>query len=394
MNFYSLDGSKSNSNNLFENKPQIYERFNNVNIDSKGNDKLDQIINDNEEFVNIPTTKSNATDINFQCSDGYDVKGSTLGTEFKNINLNDCKSMCVSAGTDCIGFNFDTKTNACTLKKNASSMDNNNNSTLCIKKSAGNAGCKVNKNNSANVKAFNELDSIFNEQNNQNLTFNNASNPTSNPTYPMKIPVIENTQGNQNMDVETNNETAIKNESVLVSNNKCGANMGNNPSGVYVDLDCFMKNINVLQNRSDDMMIDLSLLLSNIKTCSYVKKNTLVDNKVPLKNTKMSSKQLMEQITSKINIPQPDTVQIKNVKADILVSSGTNSPSQVLEVAKEPKVVMDMTSKTSSQNNTTKTIESFSSDTATSNKSFKLDQNDVVFIIIIIIFIYFLILRK
>lgn len=395
MNFYTLDGSKMDSNNLFENK-QIYERFDNTNTQLKNLSSLDNAIDEDEEFASVPTSKSTATDSNFQCSDGYAVKGSNLGKEFKNSNLNDCKTMCVSAGTDCIGFNFNTKNNICTLKKNASSMDNNNNSTLCIKKSAGTAGCKVNtnsnqNNNSDSVKAFNELDSIFNEQTNPTNPTNtinptNTTNPTDSnqqnqniiqgstpnsmypnstsesnikPTYPMEIQSVETT--NQN----TNAGTEMEMEAEKMS----GPNMGNNPPGVYVDLDCFMKNINVLQNRTDNMMIDLSLLLSNIKTCSYVKKTTS-NHKLSSKNKKIDSKQLLDQITSKINIPQPDTVQLKNVKADILVSNGTNSPSQILEVVKEP----------------------FATDSET--KSYNWDCKDLVFVVIIVILIYLLIFRK
>src|SRR3990167_3874554 len=99
---------------------------------------------------------------------------------------------------------------------------------------------------------------------------------------------------------------------------KKDSNMDNNPPGIYVDLDCFMKNINILYNRTDNMMIDLSLLLSNIKTCSYVKK-TLGNFKSEIgSKDKMDSNQLLEQISSKINIPQPNMVKLKNVKADIL----------------------------------------------------------------------------
>lgn len=386
MNFYSLDGSKIDSNNLFENK-QNYERFDNIHSQQNKSSSLDNAIDEDEEFVSVPTSKSTATDTNFQCSDGYVVKGSNLGKKFKNINLNDCKTKCVSAGTDCIGFNFDTKSNVCTLKKNASSMDNNNNSTLCIKKSAGNTKCKVNTNVNANqnnnldsVKAFNELDSIFNEQTNpinsiqQNkntihkiIPIPNSINPISisntdtKPIYPMEIPAVKTT--NQNINTETEIETEMKAKKIT------GPNMGNNPPGVYVDLDCFMKNINVLQNRTDNMMIDLSLLLSNIKTCSYIKKTT-TDHKLSSKNNKMNSKQLLEQITSKINIPQPDTVQLKNIKADVLVSSGANSPSQILEVAKEP----------------------FTTDSKSNTHNW--DYKDLVFVVIIVILIYLLIFRK
>ena len=363
MNYYSLNGSKiDSSNNLFENKP-IYETFNNTQTQNKSS-PLDNSIEDDDEFASVPTTKSNATDTNFQCSDGYDVKGSNLGNQNKNSTLAECKTMCANAGNDCIGFNFNNKNNVCTLKKNASSMDNNNNSTLCIKKSAGEAGCKVNtnQNNSDSVKAFNELDSIFNENESQNLIEQNE-NTNIESIYPMEVPQMVNNEISNN---DLMSETESENNSETVPE----TNMSNNPPGVYIDMDCFMKNINVLQNRSDNMMIDLSLLLSNIKTCSYVKKNT-TDNKLKHKG-KMNSKELIEQITSKINIPQPDTVKLNNVKANVMVSDGQNVPAQILEISKEP----------------------FDTNSETSSNSYNWNYKDLVLIVIIVIIIYLLIFRK
>jgi hypothetical protein len=384
MNFYSLDGSKIDSNNLFGGK-QIYERFDNTQNKLKS---LDDAIDDSEEFVSVPTTKSNATDNNYQCSDGYNVKGTTLNKDYNNVSLVDCKNMCASSGTDCIGFNYDNSKKVCTLKKDASSLMNaNSSSTLCIKKSAGNASCKIDN----TIKAFNDLDSIFNNQTNNMPTGNMPTNnmptgnmptgnmPTNNmptgnmPTdnmsnsmntsnnYPMEIPSIT-----VNKDIEEETETNSNN-----STNENKPNMGNNPPGVYVDLDCFMKNINVLENHTDNMMIDLSLLLSNIKTCSYVKK-TSSDSKVS--PSKMNTTQLIDQITSKINIPEPDVVKLKNIKADILVTEpNSNSPSQLLEVSKEP----------------------FESNTqAKTSKSYNWSYQDLVMVVILIVLIYLLIFRE
>ena len=376
MNFYSLDGSKIDTNNLFGSK-QIYERFDNTQNNLKS---LDDSIDDNEEFTSVPTTKSCATDNNYQCSDGYNVTGTTLNKDYNNVSLVDCKNMCSSSGTDCIGFNYDNSKKVCTLKKDASSLvDSNSSSTLCIKKSAGNASCKVNNNKTTDntIKAFNELDSIFNNQTNNMPTGNTPTGnmPTGNmPTnivssneYPLPIPSII-----VNKDIPLESETnsnSNSNSNSSVNENK--PNMGNNPPGVYVDLDCFMKNINLLQNHTDNMMIDLSLLLSNIKTCSYVKK-TSSDSNVPL--NKMNTTQLMEQITSKINIPEPDVVKLKNIKADILITEpNSNNPSQLLEVSKEP----------------------FESNTeAKTTKSYNWSYKDFVMVIILVILIYMLIFRE
>lgn len=450
MNFYSLDGTKIDSNNLFENK-LIYERFDNTN---KLSSSLDNVIDDNEEFVSVPTTKSSATDNNYQCSDGYNVKGTTLGNDFMNSNFVDCKKMCESAGTACIGFNFDTSKNICTLKKDASSlMDSQQSSTLCIKKSSGNTNSKVGDN-----KAFNQLDSIFNNQTQNQLPTNtmspgtvppvsntygisatgstvSASNlntqdinsinfgtssispnsfstsgispnnttipgfstsgissvsimvpgantygtPSTNPVasgpntsvnlptntvsksiYPLEIPSI-------NVNTKSNDSVPLsETKSANTSTNPNMPNMGNNSSGVYVDLDCFMKNINMLQNHTDNMMIDLSLLLSNIKTCSYIKKTSSSSSVSKGSSNKMDTTQLINQISSKINIPEPDVVKLKNIKADILVSDN----SQILEVTKEP----------------------FSSNTEVKSNEWTL--KDFVLVVILIVLLLLLIFRK
>ena len=503
MNFYSLDGSKIDSNNLFENR-QIFERFDNtpmgmpMGMPMDMNDStLDNVVADeNEEFASVPTTKSKATDNNFQCSDGYEVEGSNLGNQYTNTNLTDCKKMCSSMGADCIGFNFDTKNNTCTLKKNASSMLNTSkSSTLCIKKSAGNTNCNNNKNQTksntqtnsdSSIKAFNELDSIFNEQKSANLNKPNLPNIPNQPNqpnlpnlqnmqnqpnqpnqanlpnlqnmqnqpnqpnlqnlqnmqnqpnqqnlqnqpnqqnlqnmqnqqnqqnqrnlqtpnnivgpnsmmeslqlasndeskYPMKIPTIEKPRNLlSNSQIETETETETKTE----KNN----NMVNNQSGVFVDLNCFMKNINVLQNHTDNMMIDMSLLLSNIKMCSYVKK-TLPDTNSPNKNMGLTgltgltsptdSKVLLEKINSRLNIPEPETIKLKNIKADVVVTSGINSPSQVLKVSKEPN------------QNFSQMLESYDSLNSYSNENHNYFQyKNMLFVIIIIVILCLLIFKK
>ena len=51
----------------------------------------------------------------------------------------------------------------------------------------------------------------------------------------------------------------------------------------------------------------------------------------------MDTPELINQITSKINIPEPDTVKLKNINVDLLVrNDGSNSSTQLLEVVKEP----------------------------------------------------------
>ena len=47
---------------------------------------------------------------------------------------------------------------------------------------------------------------------------------------------------------------------------------GNDDKSIYVDLNCLSEKIKKYSDISTDMMMDLDLLLSNIKTCTYEKK--------------------------------------------------------------------------------------------------------------------------
>jgi hypothetical protein len=524
MNFYSLDGSKTN-NNLFQDN-QIYERFDNLTTPS----------NKIELFAGVPTTKSNSTDTNYQCSDNYAVSGSTLGNQINNTTLDACKSKCLDSNSQCIGFNFDTSTNTCTLKQNATSLMNSAPSnTLCIKKSAGNKNCKVTKKIS-NESAFAELNAIFanapeqvkekieaimknpsnksleeniknyylmssSEQNsllsklseatdvspeiiNQNIPkliqfVNTEDTPNynlistvkqlamlqqkTNPeqkilttpsqlpipseseisltdmvtkfsqlsseqqtqlintisnysgvspdyvqkdmslisnaigsgqignagiynkiqslslsaspeqqlkSYPLNIPKVEkiSSMGENNMD-ETNVESEM--ESDMNSRYKL-EKMKKDQDGIFVDLGCFMNNINVLKNHSDNMMIDLSLLLSNVKSCSYVKKS----KKSKISNANLgtqSPEQIVNKITSAIEMPSPDIVKLKSMGSTISVGSGDLvSHGQVLGIIKEP----------------------FDSESKTKNNDWEWDSYDYIKIIILIIILALLIFRK
>ena len=269
MIFYNSCDYDSSNLNSSKNK-QNFEQFNNV---QNSMSSLDDPIDDNKNIPttksnatdkNIPTTKSNATDKNYQCSDEYNMIGSTLNEDYNGFTLDDCKNNCMASGLNCVGFNYDNSNKICTLKKDASSIANSSqSSTFCIKKSARTIDCESN-----NIKAFNDLDSIFNSKSEQIPTTQKKTE------YPMDIPTIN---------IEQNK---VSSEDNLFN--------GNNSQEIYVDLDCFMKNFNSLKVHSDNMMIELSLLLSNIKNCSYTKKTS----------EKIDDSQLTNQITSKINVQE------------------------------------------------------------------------------------------
>ena len=517
MNFYSLDGSKTD-NDLFRDT-QIYEKFDNLTTPN----------NQNELFAGIPTTKSNATDFNYQCSDNYAVAGNTYGNLINNSTLDACKSECLNSNSNCIGFNFDTSTNTCTLKQNATSLTNSAPSnTLCIKKSAGNKNCKVNKKNK-NESAFDSLNAIFanapdqiknkiesamenpshrkleemirnyynmssSEQSsllnnlsqatnvppetiNQNIPkliqfVNTEDTPNYNlisavkllgmlqqktnpeqkilttpsqlpipseseisltnmvskfsqltsqqqsqlintisnfsgvspdfvqkdmsvisnaietdqignagiynriqglgnnmnesnmlPNYPMNIPKIEKLMSQMETNMETNMESEMNLRDKLEK-------MKKDQDGIFVDLNCFMNNINVLKNHSDNMMIDLSLLLSNVKSCSYVKKSKH-SKKLDMDLGRQTPEQIVDRITSRIEIPSPDVVRLQSMKSTITVPSvDLTTHGQVLGIIKEP----------------------FDSETGTRKNDW--DNYDLIKIVILIVILALLIFRK
>ena len=395
MSFYSLDGSKVH-NDLFDNK-QIYENFNGVNEDV-------------ESFGDVPNSSSNATDTAYQCSDNYAVSGTTYGNTIFKSNLAACKTECLNAGNNCIGFNFNSSDNSCTLKQNANSLTNSSPSnTLCVKKAAGGKNCKIkNTSTSTNEAAFNELNSIFKpylmeethkpylmeethkpylmdethkEIHSPSCNIGNVSLDSESPIINLISKINKLPQPEQNEVIQKLYNpnyvlnTVVKEQpypllipkpEVLTNKieqrpeteykqiiNSC--NVGNNYDSIYVDLECFMNNINVLQHHTDNMMIDLSLLLSNIKSCSYIKKNqksntfssaslnesmnNFGSGNNGTNGTSLShAENIVNQITSKIDIPQPDIIKLKNLHASIVVTNPSEQygTGQFLQITKEP----------------------------------------------------------
>lgn len=89
-------------------------------------------------------------------------------------------------------------------------------------------------------------------------------------------------------------------------------------STIFVDLPCYMSKMNNLSAHSDNMMVDLSLLTSNLKSCSYVKKTPeLSSGSIFSSSTQNEQGNLM---------PQQDMIKVSNVPAKVLVTS--NSPNK------------------------------------------------------------------
>ena len=462
MNFYSLDGSKTNNNLI--NDAQIYENFNNT-LNTNYNDE-------NETFSGVPTTKSKATDKNYQCSDNYAVSGTTLGNIINNTTIDNCKKQCFDSNNNCVGFNFDVSNNTCVLKQNATSLMNSAPSnTLCIKKSAGNKNCNVTKPN--NESAFNELNAIFENSPEQikdklqytmnnpthkqleemiknyynlptdekQLLLNNLSNVSKVPqeiitknipnlihfvnvedtpnynviaavkqiammqqdanpnehvlTTPSTLPIPSESEISLTTMISKFSNLTQQQQAQLINtiSNYAGVtpnyvqqdigkivhaiqdeNIGNigiynkiktlddaldekqvvnsypldipkaeikvenlmesemelrekiekmrtDHEGIFVDLNCFMNNIEVLKHHTDNMMIDLSILLSNVKSCSYVKKHH----------------KYKEDVLDRIKIPTPDVVRLQNMRSITTIPhADLTTHGQVLGIIKEP----------------------------------------------------------
>jgi hypothetical protein len=100
----------------------------------------------------------------------------------------------------------------------------------------------------------------------------------------------------------------------MMNMNMNNMNMNNNTSShssgsntIFVDLPCYMSKMNNLSAHSDNMMVDLSLLTSNLKSCSYIKKAP-----TPIEQANL--------------MPQQDMIKVANIPAKVLVTS--NSPNK------------------------------------------------------------------
>ena len=365
MDFYSIDGSDQDT--------QLYHNLNSIKF---------------ENFENIPVADSKASDDNYQCSDNYSITGNSLNV-ITNTSLDKCKTSCNTAGTSCIGFDFNTNTNTCTERSTATSLSTSTkNNTLCIKKS--DAPCLEESSNNS----FNHLDKMFSEHattrpptgkqtagtmmgtSNQPKSNGTTRPPSGNQTASTMMGTSNqpksngttrspgNMMSNNSSGMNSMNEMRGKNdmnsmngmngmndmndmdgmnEMQGMSNKKSNKKSNNNDNSVksiYVDLDCFMNNMSVLENHADNMMVDLSLLTSNLKTCSYVKKTN---------QTSMQEKDLITQINENINIPKPSTVKLVSVPASVLLTSNaqdSDDNNQIVGMTQEPFENLDNNSNT------------------------------------------------
>jgi len=127
---------------------------------------------------------------------------------------------------------------------------------------------EVEKNNVINkLAAISNLSLAQITENINKLISNN--NPNSQNMQMMSIPKSEVKQDVPNMMKQMN--SAIQQMSNVIQKVP-EITMNNDNKLIYVDLNCLTEKIKKYSDVSTDMMMDLDLLLSNIKTCSYEKK--------------------------------------------------------------------------------------------------------------------------
>jgi hypothetical protein len=99
---------------------------------------------------------------------------------------------------------------------------------------------------------------------------------------------------------------------------------------IFVDLGCFLNKMETLKNHSDNLMVDLQLLISNLKSCSYIKKmeqkNNILNN--PFKPIDDSNMEPDNNYNS--NVPKQDTIKVFNSKASVLYTNNPTNNTNVM----------------------------------------------------------------
>ena len=251
---------------------------------------------------NINAINQSISDTNFQCSDNIMISGDSSHIT-PNMTINTCKTMCENDADNCVGFDFDQNTLDCSLKKNVKSISSiKNNNIMCIKrKQSTKSTCKSKK----NTDPQSQVNNIFNE--NTNIKHHGIVDELMHQTGLNKL--HNNQSGIINLGTSQHNTLA---HNTHAHNNGANAILQEKHKSdtIFVDLPCFMNKINILSEYSDNMMVDLSLLTSNLKSCSYVKKAPKVNI-------------MTETEEHKLLMPKQDSIKLVNLPATVLVTSNS-----------------------------------------------------------------------
>ena len=259
-----------------------------------------------ENFDNLPTINMGKSDNNFQCSDNVQITGNMINSVVPNSSLDDCKGRCAT-NNSCIGFDFNQKNSSCSLKNTITDLSKTmQNNVMCVKKIS---KCKTNT-------KITPTENLSNETINWNI--NSQESETS-----ANIPQYIDPQEQAHEIIANNNQPSSMNIPIPSSmNTPSSMNNPSNKGTIYVDLPCYLNKMDILKNHSDNMMVDLQLLITNLKACSYIRK--------PETTNSTQGKIVNE-------LPTADTIKIYNTPATVLY---TNNPNQLLGVS-EPFECMD-----------------------------------------------------
>lgn len=384
MSFYYLDQNINSVNPPFENFGFNNEKFN------------------FENFESMPPIDKQNSDNLFQCSDNVQITGNAFGSSIPNTTLNNCKSECKTQGS-CIGFDFDNTSSSCTLKNTITDLTSTKqNNVMCVKKTA--SACKVNP----QVDPATEAENVISENTEQE----NKPSPMGpmSPLYPPGVVIPLNTPSPMpGPPSNTNNQNPVNPNSQNPLNpynpdpsNPYGPNSVNpyrpnsvnpyepnsvNPYGptpspttkpipkpvaptqtskckadtIFVDLPCFLNKMDILKNHSDNLMIDLQLLITNLKSCSYVKK---INRKKPSSgsnpfkpingngtssesdddfNFNFGDNQSSESSSATISnsnvpvvMPTQDTIKVYNTQASVLYTNNPTNNANIMLGITEP----------------------------------------------------------
>jgi hypothetical protein len=324
MSFYYLDQNINGVNTPFENFGFNDNKFN------------------FENFESMPPIDKQNSDNSYQCSDNVQITGNAIGSSIAGSTLSNCKTECKSEGS-CVGFDFDNSSSSCTLKNSITDLSSiKQNNVMCVKKTS--SACKV----TPQTDPATEAERVMNSENTEQEQRSNPNGPlppgvVAPPSGGMTNPPIQSEKTTNPLLSTPTPTKQIPQPTAPEKSGKCKSDT------IFIDLPCFLSKMDVLKNHSDNLMIDLQLLITNLKSCGYVKK--AAKKKSPSTNpfkpisesddASFSSQQSENSSTvSNSNVPvimpSQDTIKVYNSQASVLYTNNPSNNANILLGLTEP----------------------------------------------------------
>jgi hypothetical protein len=274
-----------------------------------------------ENFSNVPEVDSVNSDNMFQCSNNVQITGNVIGNPIQSSSLDDCKTQCKS-NSSCVGFDFSNST--CVLKNTISDLsDKKPNNLMCVKKTA--SSCNVKSSVDPAIEAERAIG-----LKNDKMRIANSVNSANMSSKPETMAVLANAVNGENMAISSG-ENLLNSKPTSTEKQDCKLDT------IYVDLPCYLNKMEGLKNHSEDLMVDLQLLISNLKSCSYVKKSHTnkkpTSSENPLKPISGDSPQTPDH---GLMMPVQETIKIYNSPASVLYAGNPNTNTNTMLGLVEP----------------------------------------------------------